>query len=154
MMIDTLIDLAMAPLRYPFMQRAFIEVILVGVLCGAIGSFVVLRGLAFIGDALAHGVLPGIAGLAEVASAPYPDPTQFDRASDYYDPKARRDAPRWYLVDVRAHRKTRLIGIAELRASRPLSGMQILKRGNRLSITPVAKGEWKYITTRLIEPAK
>ena len=97
---------------------------------------------------------PGIAGLAEVASAPYPDPTQFDRASDYYDPKARRDAPRWYLVDVRAHRKTRLIGIAELRASRPLSGMQILKRGNRLSITPVAKGEWKYITTRLIEPAK
>ena len=97
---------------------------------------------------------PGIAGLAEVASAPYPDPTQFDRASAYYDPKARRDAPRWHLVEVRARKKTRLIDIAELRACRPLARMQILRRGNRLSITPVAKSEWDYITTRLMEHAK
>ena len=94
---------------------------------------------------------PGIAGLAEVASASYPDPTQFDRASDYYDPKARRDAPRWVLVDVRARRKTRLIEIAQLRACRPLSKMQVLRRGNRLSITPVTKSEWDYIVTQLME---
>src|SRR5437667_7259321 len=52
--------------------------------------------------------VPGIAGLAEIASAPYPDPSQFDRKSGYYDPKSKRDAPRWVCVDVRALKKTRL----------------------------------------------
>ena len=98
--------------------------------------------------------VPGIAGLAEIASAAYPDPTQFDRASDYYDPKAVRDAPRWFLVDVRALRKTRVIGLAELRAQPALAGMQVLQRGNRLSVMPVAPAEWKYITTRLLDRAK
>jgi predicted RNA-binding protein with PUA-like domain len=97
---------------------------------------------------------PGIAGLAEVASPAYPDPTQFDRASDYFDPKASPDAPRWFLVDVRARRKTRLIGLAELRAQPALAGMQILQRGNRLSITPVARSEWNHITTRLLARSK
>ena len=96
---------------------------------------------------------PGIAGVAEVASAPYPDPTQFDTASAYHDPKARADAPRWFLVDVRARRKTRLIGLAELRSQRALAGMQILQRGNRLSITPVARSEWNHVT-RLLERSK
>lgn len=97
---------------------------------------------------------PGIAGLAEVASTPYPDPTQFDRASDYYDPKAKPGAPRWYLVDVRARRKTRLIELAELRAQPALARMQLLQRGNRLSITPVAPSEWKHVTTRMLKRAK
>jgi len=93
---------------------------------------------------------PGIAGLAEVASAPYPDPTQFDRRSDYFDPKSRKDAPRWVLVEVRALRKTRLVPVAELRAHKALAGMGTLRRGNRLSITPVTAAEWKFINSRLL----
>ena len=93
---------------------------------------------------------PGIAGLAEVASAARTDPTQFDRKSDYYDPKSRRDAPRWVLVDVRALKETRLIPIAELKAHKALAKMWTLRPGNRLSITPVSEAEWKYITGKLV----
>jgi predicted RNA-binding protein with PUA-like domain len=88
---------------------------------------------------------PGIAGIAEVASAPYTDKTQFDRRSPYYDPKSRRDNPRWVNVDVRALRKTRLVPLAELRRHKALAGMRLLRPGNRLSITPVTESEWKYI---------
>ena len=94
---------------------------------------------------------PGIAGLAEVASAPYPDPTQFDPASEYHDPAARKDAPRWVLVDIRALKKTRLVSIAELREHKALADMVVLQRGNRLSITPVTPAQWRYITTRLVK---
>jgi predicted RNA-binding protein with PUA-like domain len=94
---------------------------------------------------------PGIAGLAEVASAPYPDATQFDRKSTYYDATARREEPRWVHVDVRALQKTRLIGIAELRAQPELADMVILRRGNRLSITPVTAAEWRVITGTLLK---
>jgi predicted RNA-binding protein with PUA-like domain len=93
---------------------------------------------------------PGIAGIAEVASPPYPDPTQFERGSPYYDPKSRREAPRWQCVDVRALRKTRLVPLAELRAHPPLSKMKLLQRGNRLSITPVSEPEWRYLTEKLV----
>src|SRR5476649_860117 len=58
---------------------------------------------------------PGIVGLAEVASTSYPDPTQFDPKSKYFDPKATLENPRWMLVDVRALRKTRLLNLAEMR---------------------------------------
>ena len=92
---------------------------------------------------------PGIAGLAEVASAPYVDPSQFDKKGDYYDPKSTRDAPRWYCVDVRALKKTRLMPIAELQAQPALQGMLTLRPGNRLSITPVTAAEWKLICSRL-----
>jgi predicted RNA-binding protein with PUA-like domain len=92
---------------------------------------------------------PGIAGIAEVASAAYPDPTQFDSASKYFDPKATRDNPRWQLVDVRALRKTRLLTLPELRAHPELAQMQILQRGNRLSITPVTTAEWRCIIREL-----
>lgn len=88
---------------------------------------------------------PGIAGLAEVASAPYPDETQFDPKSKYFDPKATRENPRWMLVDVRATKKTRLLTLPELRAIPVLAEMQILRRGNRLSITPVTPAEWRCI---------
>jgi predicted RNA-binding protein with PUA-like domain len=93
---------------------------------------------------------PGIAGLAQVASTTYPDETQFDSRSKYFDAKATRESARWMLVDVQAIRKTRLIGLAELREQAPLADMQILKRGNRLSITPVTHDEWRYITRQLI----
>jgi len=93
---------------------------------------------------------PGIAGLAEVASAAYPDPTQFERKSDYYDPQSKRVAPRWVAVDVRALKKTRLVPIAELKAQKALAKMWTLRPGNRLSITPVSRAEWTCITRKLI----
>ena len=93
---------------------------------------------------------PGIAGLAEVASAAYPDVTQFDRKSDYYDPKSKKEDPRWFNVDVRALKKTRLVPIQELKSHKPLAGMVTLRPGNRLSITPVSEAEWKFITSRLL----
>jgi predicted RNA-binding protein with PUA-like domain len=93
---------------------------------------------------------PGIAGLAEVASSAYPDPTQFERRGDYYDPKAKKDAPRWVAVDVRAVRKTRLLPLAELRRHKALAGMLLLRPGSRLSITPVSDAEWRYIVERLL----
>jgi predicted RNA-binding protein with PUA-like domain len=93
---------------------------------------------------------PGIAGLAEVASGAYPDATQFDRASPYYDPKAKRDAPRWFCVDVRVTRKTALLALAEIRKHRALARMGLLRPGSRLSITPVSDAEWAYITGKLL----
>jgi predicted RNA-binding protein with PUA-like domain len=88
---------------------------------------------------------PGIAGIVEVASPAYPDQTQFDPASDYYDPKATRENPRWFHVDVKLVRKTRLVPLAELRRHPQLAGMRILQRGNRLSITSVTPAEWRFI---------
>ena len=93
--------------------------------------------------------VPGIAGLAEVASAAYPDESQFDRKSPYYEPKATRAAPRWMLVDVKLERKTRLMPLSEMREHKPLAKMLTLRRGNRLSITPVTEAEWKFIVKRL-----
>lgn len=94
---------------------------------------------------------PGIAGLAEVASTPYPDPTQFDPNSHYFDAKATPATPRWMLVDVRALRKTRVVSLPELRAQPELEELQILRRGNRLSITPVTDHDWRYIVERLLK---
>ena len=93
---------------------------------------------------------PGIAGLAEVASAAYPDASQFDAKSDYYDPASKREAPRWFNVDVRALKKTRLVSLPELKKQKQLKKMVTLRPGNRLSITPVTEAEWKHITTRLL----
>jgi predicted RNA-binding protein with PUA-like domain len=88
---------------------------------------------------------PGIAGLAEVASQAYPDKTQFDRKSDYYDAASKKEAPRWVNVDVRALRKTRLLPLPELKQQKSLAKMVTLRPGNRLSITPVTEAEWKQI---------
>jgi predicted RNA-binding protein with PUA-like domain len=93
---------------------------------------------------------PGIAGLAEVVSTAYPDPTQFDPTSPYYDPKSTQETPRWMLVDVRFVKKTPLISLAALRAHPELAGMRVLAKGNRLSITPVTDGEWRFITNQLV----
>ncbi len=93
---------------------------------------------------------PGVAGLAEVASAAYPDATQFDLHSPYFDPKAKPEAPRWLHVDVRWRQTTRLLPLAELRAAPELASLQILQRGNRLSITPVTPAEWVAVLRRLL----
>jgi predicted RNA-binding protein with PUA-like domain len=88
---------------------------------------------------------PGIVGIARVASASKVDPTQFDAASPYFDAKSKPEAPRWLLVDVQALRKTRLLALPELRSVPALADMVLLRRGNRLSITPVAPAEWDAI---------
>lgn len=88
---------------------------------------------------------PGVAGLAVVAGSAYPDATQFDPASPYFDPSSRRDAPRWVHVDVRFIAKTRLLSLAEMREDPALAGMLVLRRGNRLSITPLQLAEWQHV---------
>jgi predicted RNA-binding protein with PUA-like domain len=93
---------------------------------------------------------PGIAGLAEVVSGPRPDDTQFDPDSPYYDSVSTHEKPRWVNVDVKVLRKTRLVGLDELRAHPELADMVVLRRGNRLSITPVTDAEWKFIVERLL----
>ncbi len=92
---------------------------------------------------------PGIAGLAEVCSAAYPDATQFDPASPYFDPKSKPEAPRWVHVDVRWRETTRLLSLKAMREAPELASMGVLQRGSRLSITPVTPAEWQAVLTRL-----
>ena len=89
---------------------------------------------------------PGIVGIARVASKAYPDPTQFDRKSRYYDAKSSKDDPRWCLVDVAFVRKLeRNITLAEIKAQKSLADMILTRKGNRLSIMPVSKKHWNKI---------
>jgi predicted RNA-binding protein with PUA-like domain len=89
---------------------------------------------------------PGIAGVAEVASDAYPDPSQFDPKSKYFDPGASRDNPRWMLVDVKFVRKLkRVITLDELKNHAEIADMRLLRKGNRLSVMPVEAPEWRYI---------
>ena len=92
---------------------------------------------------------PGIAGIAEVCSAAYPDATQFDPASHYFDPKSKPEAPRWQHVDVRWRETTRLLSLKEMREAPELASMRVLERGSRLSITPVTPAEWQAVLKRL-----
>jgi predicted RNA-binding protein with PUA-like domain len=92
--------------------------------------------------------VPGIAGLAEVASDAYPDPSQFDAKSKYFDATSSREDPRWMLVDVKFVRKLkRVITLEELKGHGELDEMILLRKGNRLSVMPVAANEWRYILT-------
>ena len=84
-----------------------------------------------------------------MVSAAYPDATQFDPKSPYFDPKSTPEAPRWLNVDVKLRARERLIGLDELRAEPRLATMRVLQRGNRLSITPVTSAEWRFICERL-----
>jgi predicted RNA-binding protein with PUA-like domain len=89
---------------------------------------------------------PGVAGVLKVASKPYADPTQFDPKSDYFDPKATRDAPIWQMVDVAwAADFKKFVPLAALRNDPPLQDLLVLRRGNRLSITPVQEAHFKRI---------
>ena len=88
---------------------------------------------------------PGVAGVVEVSRLAYPDASQFDPKSPYYDAESTRDAPRWLNVDVKLVRKTRLVPLSELRETRGLEDMVTLRRGNRLSITPVTPAQWRIV---------
>lgn len=93
---------------------------------------------------------PGIAGVARIASGTRPDPTQFDSKSPYHDAASKPDAPRWLLLNVQALRKTRLLSLPELRSIRELEDLWVLRRGNRLSITPVEPAHWHVIVDKLL----
>ena len=92
---------------------------------------------------------PGIVGIARVASGVNTDPTQFDPASPYYDAASKPDAPRWLLVDVQVLRKTRNLTLPLLRADADLQDLLVLKKGSRLSITPVEAAHWHTVLQRL-----
>jgi predicted RNA-binding protein with PUA-like domain len=89
--------------------------------------------------------VPGIAGVAEITSAPYPDATQFDPNNPYHDPKATPDAPRWVGIDVKAVKKGRYLDLKELRSHEELANMRLLAKGSRLSVMPVEADEWRFI---------
>jgi predicted RNA-binding protein with PUA-like domain len=96
---------------------------------------------------------PGVAGIVEVVSRHYPDPTQFDAKNPYFDAKSTPEAPRWQQVDVKFLKKTRYLSLAAMRAAPELEGMLLLARGNRLSITPVEPNHWRAVMALLGEPA-
>jgi predicted RNA-binding protein with PUA-like domain len=91
----------------------------------------------------------GIVGLCTVSKLAYPDATQFDKKNKYYDSKATPENPRWFNVDVKLTKKTRLISIKEMREHPELANMRTLQKGNRLSITPVDPKEWDFILSIL-----
>jgi len=89
---------------------------------------------------------PAVVGVAEIVREGYPDPTQFDAKHDHYDPAARKDAPRWFQVDVKALQKLRRpLPLDELRGVKALSKMPLLQRGQRLSVQPVGEREFELI---------
>ena len=92
--------------------------------------------------------VPGIVAIMKIVKDGYPDPTAFDRKHDHYDPDSDPANPRWFMVDVQLERRLeRVITLEELRkhATKELKNMVLLRRGNRLSITPVEPAEWKFI---------
>ncbi|MEO8780193.1 MAG: EVE domain-containing protein [Rhodanobacter sp.] len=90
--------------------------------------------------------VPGIVGIAAVATDAYPDPSQFDPKSNHFDPASSRDQPRWVLVDVKFVKKLkRTISLDELKADATLADMPLVRKGNRLSVMPVDAAQWKYI---------
>jgi predicted RNA-binding protein with PUA-like domain len=113
-----------------------------------------MRDQMRVGDAVlfyhSNCVVPGIAGIARVSGTAYPDATQFDRNSKYFDPKATQETPRWFNVDVQWVKTIKLIPLTELRRHPQLENMRILQRGNRLSITPLDPAEWNFILKNLV----
>jgi predicted RNA-binding protein with PUA-like domain len=93
--------------------------------------------------------VPGVAGIAEIASGPYPDASQFDPANPYFDPKATPEQPRWIGIDVRAVEQGRYLPLSELRTMPELEHMVLLQKGSRLSISPVTAGEWKAVLSAM-----
>lgn len=90
--------------------------------------------------------VPGVYGIMKIASVAYPDPTQFDPKADHYDPKSKKEEPRWLLVDVSFERKLkRPVTLAQMRDDKKLANFRLLATGNRLSVIPVGKEHWEHI---------
>jgi predicted RNA-binding protein with PUA-like domain len=95
----------------------------------------------------------GVAGIAEVASAPQPDPTQFEKGHAHFDPRSQRADPMWLQVEVRAKAKLgRVVSLAELKANPALAQMRVLQKGSRLSIQPVTASEWQEVLRMAAKP--
>ena len=92
---------------------------------------------------------PGVAGIVEIVKDAYPDPTQFDPKSEYYDPKSPQDNPRWSTVEVKLVRKVHLLALADMRSQPDLQEMLVLRKGNRLSVTPVEPAHWTVVEALL-----
>ncbi len=92
---------------------------------------------------------PGIYGIVKVITEPHPDSTQFAASSHYYDPKSGTDNPRWWCVDVQLSQKTRYISINVLRQCPELSDLQVLQKGNRLSVSKISDKHWQILTKLL-----
>ena len=92
---------------------------------------------------------PGVVGIAEVSKLAYPDRLQFEKGHKYFDPKATPENPRWFNVDVKLVKKTRLLSLKEMRENPALQNLKILQKGNRLSITPVDPRDWGTIVALL-----
>lgn len=91
--------------------------------------------------------IPGVAGLAKVSKTSHPDPSQFDAKSEYYDPKATKENPRWFMVEVEfVERFDHVIALSVLKVTKGLEAMPLVQKGSRLSINPVTKEEFKIIT--------
>ena len=91
--------------------------------------------------------VPGVYGIAKVASAPYPDPTQFDPSSDYFEPRATKEKPVWYLVDIAFVKKLKVpVTLTDIRANSKLRTMALLQPGSRLSITPIASEHFAILS--------
>ncbi|MBI3773433.1 MAG: EVE domain-containing protein [Gammaproteobacteria bacterium] len=89
---------------------------------------------------------PGIAGIARIVNAAYPDFSAWNPESKYFDPKSTPDHPRWFMVDVQLVRKLkRIISLNELKNHPAIEEMLLLRRGNRLSVMPVTNEQWQYI---------
>jgi len=109
-----------------------------------------LRDDVQVGDGVlyyhSNGDPPAIVGLAEVVEAAHPDPTAFDPSADHHDPKSRAEAPTWYLVSIRAVRAIDPpLSLPRLREISGLAGMELLRKGSRLSIQPVRAEEWEAV---------
>jgi predicted RNA-binding protein with PUA-like domain len=93
--------------------------------------------------------VPGVAGIAQVSSNAYPDATQFDSASKYFDPKSTREQPRWISLDVHALEKGAFLPLSEMRLMPELEDMVLLQKGSRLSISPVTPAQWQAVRTKI-----
>ena len=103
-----------------------------------------------VGDSIlfyhSEGTPSGIAGVAKVAKAAYADPSQFDKKSDYFDPKATKETPRWFAPDIKFEKKFKaLLATPDLRKEKALEKMVLFQRGSRLSVQPVSESEFKHI---------
>ncbi|MGF1911641.1 EVE domain-containing protein [Vibrio kasasachensis] len=97
----------------------------------------------------------GVAGIAKVTRESYPDHFSFDMESDYFDAKSTVEKPRWFMVDIEFVRKMdRVIPLAVLKAMPELTGLPLVKRGNRLSVMPVSEAEWQAILTKEHLPSR
>jgi predicted RNA-binding protein with PUA-like domain len=119
-----------------------------------------LRDSVRVGDGVlyyhSNAAPPAVAGIAEVVEAGHPDPTAFDPDSEEYDPKSKPDAPTWFQVTIRPVRPVDPpLSLAMLREVPALAGMELLRKGSRLSVQPVTDAEWEAVLDLAgIKPAK